>query len=92
MLSVLRGTGEGDIPGDELERARNYAAGTMQLRLQSSQATAAEILEAWIHSELHVLPSVADELRAVAGDDVRRVSRRRQGGIRGAGKREDVGT
>ncbi len=74
MLKKLADTGVDDIPDEEIERARNYAAGALQLRLQSSGALAGEILDAWIHGDLESLPHLADQLRAVTAADVRRVA------------------
>jgi len=74
MLEKLAATGAEDIAEADIERARNYAAGALQLRLQSSQALAGEILEAWIHGDLESLPATAGRLRAVTSDDVRRVA------------------
>ena len=74
MLDQLADTGVDDIADEEIERARNYAAGALQLRLQSSEALAGEILDAWIHGDLESLPGLADRLRAVTADDVRRVA------------------
>jgi zinc protease len=74
MLEKLADTAVDDIPDEEIERARNYAAGALQLQLQSSGALAGEILDAWIHGDLESLPHLADQLRAVTADDVRRVA------------------
>ena len=74
MLDKLADTGVDDIADEEIERARNYAAGALQLRLQSTEALAGEILDAWIHGDLESLPGLADRLRAVTADDVRRVA------------------
>jgi len=74
MLEKLAETGAEDIAEADIERARNYAAGALQLRLQRSQALAGEILEAWIQGDLESLPATASRLRAVTSDDVRRVA------------------
>ncbi len=74
MLEKLADTGVDDIPDEEIQRARNYAAGALQLQLQSSAALAGEILDAWIHGDLESLPHLADQLRAVTATDVRRVA------------------
>ncbi len=74
MLHELTATGAAPIPESEVERARNYAAGALQLRLQSAHAVAGEILDAWIHGDLSSLPSLASDLRDVTGHDVRRVA------------------
>jgi zinc protease len=59
---------------EELERARNYAAGTVELRQQSGRALASEILEAWVHGTLADLTDTPGRLRAVTRDDVGRVA------------------
>ncbi|MDH3456447.1 MAG: insulinase family protein [Gemmatimonadota bacterium] len=58
----------------ELERARNYAAGAVEIRRQSSRAIASEILEAWVHGTLADLADTPGRLRAVTRDDVVRVA------------------
>ncbi len=62
------------IAKEDIERARNYAAGALQLRLQSSRALAGEILDAWVHGDLESLPALPESLRAVTSDDVRQVA------------------
>ena len=74
MLEKLAATGVDDIASCDIERAKNYAAGALQLRLQSSQALAGEILEGWFHGDLESLPELPERLRAVTPDDVRRVA------------------
>ena len=59
----------------ELERARNYAAGAVEIRQQSSRAIASEILEAWVHGTLADLADTPGRLRAVSRDDVVGVAR-----------------
>ncbi len=58
----------------ELERARNYAAGLVEVRQQSGRAVAAEILEAWVHGTIAELHETPAKLRAVTADDVVRVA------------------
>ena len=74
MLQKLADMGVAAIAVEDIERARNYAAGALQLRLQSSRALAGEILDAWVHGDLESLPALAESLRAVTSDDVRRVA------------------
>ncbi len=74
MLEKLAETGVAAIAKEDIERARNYAAGALQLRLQSSRALAGEILDAWVHGDLESLPALPESLRAVTSDDVRRVA------------------
>ncbi len=74
MLQKLAEMGVATIAKEDIERARNYAAGALQLRLQSSRALAGEILDAWVHGDLESLPALPESLRAVTSDDVRRVA------------------
>jgi zinc protease len=59
---------------DELERARNYAAGTVEVGRQRGSAVAGEVLEAWVHGVLGELEDVPGRLRDVSGEDVVRVA------------------
>jgi zinc protease len=55
---------------DELARARNYAAGSIDVRRQTGRAVAGEVLEAWVCGALDELPQVAERLRSVTVEDV----------------------
>jgi zinc protease len=70
MVAELVATGAGEIAEGDVERARSYAAGVLQLRLQSGHAVAGEIMDGWIHGELESLPRLADDLRAVTAEQV----------------------
>lgn len=59
---------------DELDRARNYTAGMVDVRRQRGIAVAAELLDAWVLGRLDELPLAAARLRAVSAEDVRRVA------------------
>ena len=59
---------------EELERARNYAAGAVDVRRQRGRAVAAEVLEAWVHGALGEFAEVSHRLREVGTDDVVRVA------------------
>jgi zinc protease len=64
-------------PGaDELERARNYAAGTLQLRQQSGAAIAGEMLEGWVQGAIEEVAEAPQRLRAVTVDEIVRVAER----------------
>ena len=76
MLAELVATGAGEIAEGDIERARAYAAGVLQLRLQSGHAVAGEIMDSWIHGGLESLPRLADDLRAVTAEQVRDVAER----------------
>jgi zinc protease len=58
----------------ELSRARNYAAGMLELHRQSARTMAADLLEAWVHGTLEPLMLEPDRLRSVSADDVQRVA------------------
>ncbi len=60
--------------GSELERARNYAAGTVEIRQQAGRAIAGDILDAWVQGTIDELADTSRRLRAVTGDDVTRVA------------------
>jgi zinc protease len=59
---------------EELERARSYAAGLVEVRQQSGRAVAGEILEAWVYGTIAELHETAARLRAVGVEDVVRVA------------------
>ena len=88
-----------DPPGrDELERARNFAAGTVEVARQRGRAVATEVLEAWVHGVLAELARVPERLRAVTGEDVVRVAesvfraeRRAEFVLRGGAGRDAAG-
>jgi zinc protease len=72
MLAELRRVVTEPPDDAELSRARNYAAGLVEVRRQTGRALAAEILEAWVHGALDAFPGLADRLRAVSQDEVLR--------------------
>jgi predicted Zn-dependent peptidase len=74
MLAELARLPVDAIELEELERARNYTAGALQLRLQSAHSVASELLTEWVHGDLSRLHEAADRLRAVSEEDVRRVA------------------
>ncbi len=83
MLAELRRLGEEAVSDSELQRARNYAAGLVEIRQQSGASVAGEILEAWNNGVLDDLPSTAERLRRVSADDVASVARQVfAGGVR----------
>ena len=59
---------------EELERARNYAAGSVDVRRQRGLAVAVEVLEAWVYGALGEFAEVSGRLRDVTTDDVVRVA------------------
>jgi zinc protease len=58
----------------ELERARHYAAGTVEIGAQSAAAVAARVLDAWVYGESERWAETPDRLRGVTLDDVLRVA------------------
>jgi zinc protease len=58
----------------ELERARNYAAGVIEIGAQSAAAVAASVLNAWVHGDVESWAETPDRLRRVTLDQVLRVS------------------
>ena len=93
MLRELYRLSEDEITTDELDRARNYASGLVEIRQQSGAAVAGEIMAAWVHGTLEELAAVPQHLRAVTADDVARVAldvfkpdQRAEFVIRGTGK------
>lgn len=75
MLEELSRVAEEILPGAELARARNYAAGLVQIRRQHAAAWAAEILEAHVHGDLEAMEAVPERLRAVNAAEVTDVAR-----------------
>ncbi len=76
MLRELERVSDDEISDAELDRARNYAAGAVQLRQQSARDVAGELVAGWLHGELGVLGQEADRLRAVTREELQDVSSR----------------
>jgi zinc protease len=67
---------EREPPSDaELERARRYAAGSVDIREQSHRAVAGEILEAWTYGLMDELGTAPERIRAVTRQSVLDVAR-----------------
>jgi zinc protease len=62
--------------GAELDRARQYTAGSVQVRKQSAATVAGELLEAWVTGTLAEVADTPAALRAVRTDDVVRFAER----------------
>jgi zinc protease len=73
LAELARVTAEPPTP-DELERARNYAAGSVDVQRQHGRAVAAEVLEAWVYGALGEFAEVSHRLREVSTADVVRVA------------------
>ncbi len=92
MLAELERVVAAPVPEDELTRARNYAAGLVEVGRQSGASVAGEIMTAWLHGVLDELVETAARLRAVTAEDVARVVRevfvgdRAEFVVRGSGK------
>jgi zinc protease len=74
MLAELARLAVDPITTEELERARNYAAGTVEVQRQSGGAVAAEILDAWVLGVVAELAELPERLRGVTLEDVVRVA------------------
>ena len=74
MLKELERMVENAVPEAELERARNYAAGLVEMRQQNAFSVGSEILSAWLNGVLDDLTETAERLRAVNAEDVARVA------------------
>jgi zinc protease len=70
MLAELERLVREPPTGAELDRARLYTAGSVQMRKQSAAAVAGELLEAWVTGTLVEVHGTPAALRAVCTDDV----------------------
>jgi zinc protease len=85
MLEELERLVEERVTEQELTRARNYAAGLVEMRQQNASSVASEILSAWLNGVLDEYAAAAQRLRAVTADDIARVA----ADIFGAGQRAE---
>ena len=60
----------------ELDRARNYAAGIVQIRRQSTAAVAGDVLEGWVNGKLADVDRASEQILNVTRDDVVEVASR----------------
>ena len=74
MLRELERTVRDTVPESELRRARNYAAGLVEMRQQNASSVGSEILSGWLHGILDEVATTADRLRAVTSEDLARVA------------------
>jgi len=58
----------------ELDRARNYSAGLVEMRQQNASSIGSEILSAWQTGVLDEVTEIADRLRAVKPEEIVRVA------------------
>jgi predicted Zn-dependent peptidase len=71
VLSELSRLRDERVPAAELERARNYALGRLELRLEESRAMASFLgTQEALHDRVMTMDEVMDALRAVSADDV----------------------
>ena len=70
MLEELARVAAGQVTAPEVERARNYAAGSVELRRQTAGSVASEILDEWLNGLIDELPNQASRLRAVNVEEV----------------------
>lgn len=76
MLSELARS-YGRPPSDEeLARARNYAAGAVEIDRQRGRARANLLLDAWVHGTMDELSETAERLRSVTREELVDVARR----------------
>jgi predicted Zn-dependent peptidase len=65
------------VPSGELERARNYALGRLELRLEETRAMASFLgRQEALHERVMTLDEVIEALRAVTADDVQALAAR----------------
>ncbi len=74
MLEELERLVEKRVPEPELTRARNYAAGLVEMRQQNASSVASEILNAWLNGVLDEYTTTAERIRAVTAEEVARVA------------------
>jgi zinc protease len=76
MLEELYRLGRGPIDARELERARNYAAGLVEISRQRARNLVAEIMEAWLNGFLDRWDREPERLRSVAAGEIVELARR----------------
>ena len=92
MLEELSRFAEDRVTADELNRARNYLAGQVDVERQSASALASEIVEAWLTGNgLSDLEGTADRYRAVTAEQVLAVAGQFPSGVRAEGIVRGVG-
>jgi zinc protease len=85
MLEELERLVEARVPESELTRARNYAAGLVEMRQQNASSVASEILSAWLNGVLDEYTATAERIRTVTVEEVARVA----ADVFGAGQRAE---
>jgi zinc protease len=70
MLRALADVVAGKVSDAEVSRARNYAAGLVEIGRQTTASITSEILGAWTNGVLDELAELPDRLRRVTTEDV----------------------
>ena len=70
MLAELRRLVDEPPDDAELDRAKSYTAGAVEMRLQSGRSMADEVLQAWMKGAIEAVPEQAGRLRAVTRREV----------------------
>ncbi|HEY7028410.1 MAG TPA: pitrilysin family protein [Gemmatimonadales bacterium] len=92
MLEELSRFAVDRVTAEELNRARNYLAGQVDVERQSASALASEIVEAWLTGNgLADLEGTADRYRAVTAEQVLAVAEQFPRGLRAEGIVRGVG-
>jgi predicted Zn-dependent peptidase len=77
VLAELARLRDERIPAAELERARNYALGRLELRLEESRAMASFLgTQEALHERVMTMDEVIEALRAVTADDIQALAER----------------
>ena len=74
MLAELERLAREPVPEAELERARRYAAGLVDIRRQRGASVAGEMMDAWVSGTVEQVEGLPAALRAVSAHDVMRVA------------------
>jgi predicted Zn-dependent peptidase len=77
VLTELARLRDDPVPAAELERARNYTLGRLELRLEESRAMASFLgTQEALHDRVLSMDEVMDELRAVTADEIQALAGR----------------
>ncbi len=74
MLSELERLSVEPPDDEELERARSYAAGLVEIGAQSGRSVAGSVLDAWVNDDITQWADTPERLRRVSRDEVVRVA------------------
>jgi zinc protease len=76
LLEEFRKLREGGVTAEELHRARTYAIGAHQIRMQSGASVLGEVVDCWLFGTLAELDESEARLNAVTRDDIQRAAQR----------------